>query len=370
MVVIPWRRQRNLAWGNVMKRTKNDDRGDYRGRGHSHGRCRALACLALLLIASGNGPAVRADEFGRLDGAALFGIPGLASGVKSPSALSYRDLEALPSVLPDERAAFVIVKTDQGNLAKILVSGAFKKLSVTDREAKTVPVLLIERFETLDSGDRRSFKARGKGVTLFDGFQFDFDSGQVVPDQAGADIRFTAPAAGEPRLNAVSTSRLFVLEKPLATTPPAAGHPSSGREVLSSDFNGRFDLVADGQWSGRLDLSVDAAGMVTGFFRSEKNGSSYAVTGKAGDGVPQRIRFEVRFPRATQAYDGLIWSEGKNVIAGTVTMLDHPYSFVAIREGASLKLVERAAGAAPAVQSASDKPIEPVSTEQKLAPKR
>ena len=63
---------------------------------------------------------------------------------------------------------------------------------------------------------------------------------------------------------------------------------------------------------------------------------AYPVTGKTGEGAPQRIRFDVRFPRSQQSFDGLIWSEGKNVIAGTVSMLDHPYSFVAIREGASL----------------------------------
>jgi hypothetical protein len=369
MVVIPWRRQRNLTWGIEMIRTENDDRVDFRRRGLSFGRCGALACL-VLLIAAGDGADARGDEFDRLDGAALFDIPGRATGVKSPSALSYQDLEALPSVLPDERAAFVIVKSDQGNLAKILVSGAFKKLSVRDQEAKTVPVLLIERFETIDSGDRRSFKARGKGVTLFDGFQFDLDSGQVVPDQAGGDIRFTASAPGEPRLTALGTSRLYVLEKPLARAPAAKGQPSYGREVLATDYSGRFDLVADGQWSGRLELSVDAAGMVAGFFRSEKNGSSYAVTGKAGDGVPQRIRFEVRFPRATQSYDGLIWSEGKNVIAGTVTMLDHPYSFVAIREGASLKLVENAGRPDPHARSGAEEPIVPGRAEHKTAPKR
>ena len=63
----------------------------------------------------------------------------------------------------------------------------------------------------------------------------------------------------------------------------------------------------------------------------------YPVTGKTGDGAPRRIRFDIKFPRSQQSYDGLIWSEGKNVIAGTVAMLDQPYSFVAIREGASLR---------------------------------
>lgn len=106
--------------------------------------------------------------------------------------------------------------------------------------------------------------------------------------------------------------------------------------MLLGDFNGRFDLVADGQWSGRLDLAVDAEGIVSGWYRSEKNGATHAITGKAGEGAPQRIRFEVQFPRARQAYEGLIWSEGKNVIAGTVSMLEHEYSFVAVREGASI----------------------------------
>ena len=222
------------------------------------------------------------DDFGRLDGALLFDIPGGARS-RSPAALSYRDLEALPPVLPDERAPFVIVKTDQGNLAKILVSGAFKKLAGNDQEAESVPVLILERFETIDAGDRKSFKARGKGVTLFDGFQFDLDSGQVVPDRAGGDVRFTAQGPSEPRLTALGASRLYVLEKPVAQAAPEAGRPSGGRTVLPGDFNGRFDLVADGQWSGRLELTVDAAGAVSGFFRSEKNGSSYPVIGKAGD---------------------------------------------------------------------------------------
>ena len=196
-------------------------------------------------------------------------------------------------------APFVIVKTDQGNLAKILVSGAFKKLAGNDQEAESVPVLILERFETIDAGDRKSFKARGKGVTLFDGFQFDLDSGQVVPDRAGGDVRFAAQGPSEPRLTALGASRLYVLEKPVAQAAPEAGRPSGGRAILPGDFSGRFDLVADGQWSGRLELAVDAAGAVSGFFRSEKNGSSYPVIGKAGDAAPQRIRFDVRFPRAT-----------------------------------------------------------------------
>jgi hypothetical protein len=122
----------------------------------------------------------------------------------------------------------------------------------------------------------------------------------------------------------------------LPSRSPSAGRPSSGRAILPGDFGGRFNLHADGQWSGRLDMVVDADGAVTGSFRSDKNGTAYPVTGKAGDAAPRRIRFDIQFPRAKQSYEGLIWSEGKNVIAGTLSMLDQPYSFVAVREGTSL----------------------------------
>jgi hypothetical protein len=294
-----------------------------------------IQTLLLLLVLVCPAPTAWSDEFDRLEGALLFDIPG-RSGTRAAAALGYRELEALPTPLSDARAALVVVKTDQGNLAKILVTAAFKKVTPAKAGAASVPVLILERFETIDSLDRRSFKARGKGVTLFEGFQYDLDSGQVVPDGMGGDVVCAAAGAGEPGLKAMGASRLYTLEKPLPRSSPAGGHPSSGRTILTGDFNGRFDLVADGQWSGRLDLAVDAEGTVSGSFRSEKNGTTYPVTGKTGEGAPQRIRFEIRFPRAQQAYEGLIWSEGKNVIAGTVTMLDHPYSFVAVREGASL----------------------------------
>jgi hypothetical protein len=296
---------------------------------------RRSPALLLLLVLANHGIAARADEFGRLEGAALFDIPGRA-GARATAALSYRELEALPSSLSDERAAFVLVKTDHGNLAKLLVTAAFKKRAPAEAGTTSVPVIILERFETIDSLDRRSFKARGKGITLFEGLQYDLDTGQVVPDRMGGDIVCDAQGAAEPGLKAVGPSRLFTLQKPLPRASAIAGQPSSGRAILLGDFNGRFDLMADGQWSGRLDLSVDSDGTVSGSFRSEKNGSAYPVTGKAGDGAPQRIRFLVRFPRSQQEYDGLIWSEGKNVIAGKVSMLDHDYSFVAIREGASL----------------------------------
>jgi hypothetical protein len=331
MKAISGRVQRKETGDTVMMRTPIGERFARLKYATNFPPLRAVAWLVLLVLTFQQASA-RSDEFDRLEGASLFEIPGRA-GTRAATALSHRELEGLPPVFSDVPAAFVLVKTDQGNLAKILVSAAFKK---GENGASPVPVLILERFETIDSLDKRSFKARGKGVTLFEGLQYDLDSGQVVPEKMGGDIVCAPQRAGEPGLRAVGASRLYTLEKALPRSQAVAGQPSSGRAILVGDFNGRFDLVADGQWSGRLDLTVDALGNVSGSFRSEKNGTAYAVAGKAGEGAPQRIRFEIRFPRARQDYEGLIWSEGKNVIAGTVSMLDHPYSFVAVRHGASL----------------------------------
>jgi len=99
-------------------------------------------------------------------------------------------------------------------------------------------------------------------------------------------------------------------------------------------------LIANGQWSGALEFQVKEGGAVTGRFRSDLSGSVYPVSGKIAAGKPQRVGFTIRFPRAEQVYDGLLWTEGKNVFAGTFTMLERPYSFVAVRDGASLAVPE------------------------------
>jgi biopolymer transport protein ExbD len=60
------------------------------------------------------------------------------------------------------------------------------------------------------------------------------------------------------------------------------------------------------------------------------------VTGKVAADLPRKIEFTIQFPRSKQDYEGLLWTEEKNAFAGTVQILDHPYSFLAIREGISL----------------------------------
>jgi biopolymer transport protein ExbD len=293
-----------------------------------------LAATAIVFWVGGGFPAWT-DDFGRLEGPRFFELPGRSDARKAGS-IGLRDLEAVPAVLHDERAALVLVKTDDGNLAKLLVSAAFRKVKPSEKDSALVPVLVLERFETVDAGDRRSIKARGKDVMLFDGFQFDLDTGCVVPEGLGGDILFKARGQDGPRLVGAGQVQLVTLEKPIPTPAPAPGEPSSGRAVQSTDFAGRYYLIANGQWSGLLELAVDAGGAVTGHFRSDKNGSSYDVKGAVSADVPHKVQFSVQFPRAQQTYEGLLWTEGKNALAGTLSMLERPYGFVAIREGSSL----------------------------------
>jgi biopolymer transport protein ExbD len=276
------------------------------------------------------------DEFSRLDWPVLSELISPANA-HNHTTLTLRELEALPVVLRDERNAFIVVLTDQGNLAKLLLSPGLRKLKSFEKDGATVPVLIVERFETIDAGDHRSLKARGKEFTLFDGFQFDLDTGQVVPEGLGGDIVFLTQGPGGPRLAALNNARICTLEKPPAVPSSSPGKPSAGRAILPGDFSGRYNLMANGQWSGTLMVDIDPAGTVTGHFRSDRNGSAYNVTGKVSADIPQKIEFTIQFPRARQTYEGYLWTEGKNAIAGTVSMLERPYSFIAIREGMLLE---------------------------------
>ncbi|MHB1561632.1 MAG: ExbD/TolR family protein [Isosphaeraceae bacterium] len=297
-----------------------------------HRRPAWLAAVGLALLA---GRVAFADEFSRIVGPPLFDVP-TRNASAGTARLSVRSIEAMPEVVRGERAAFIILPTDEGNLAKLLVSPGLRRQAGAGRKGELAPVLQIERFETIDGGDRQARKARGRDVLLFDGFAFDLDTGQIVPPGFGGDIRFQLKGPDGPELTALGNGKLFPIDRPIALPAAGPGQPSPGPAVVPADFNGRYTLVANGQTSGALELSVDPGGEVSGRFRSDRNGSVYPVTGKVAADLPRRIEFEIKFPRTRQNYEGLLWTEDKNVFAGTARIVEHPYSFVAVREGAAL----------------------------------
>jgi hypothetical protein len=272
------------------------------------------------------------DEFERIEGEVL------AAAVRSKDAevhsqLTLGALGTLPSVLRDARSALLVVVTDQGNLTRLLLAPALRKAPGSDREP--VPVLVLERFDTFDAGSVANRLARGRDLILFDGFQVDLDSGQVVPAEQGGDLQFRAGGEEGPRLVALGQAKLYTLTKSPLTAALAADaeRPSPGRAVLPGDFTGRYRLFANGQWSGTLDLKVDEGGSVTGRFRSDSSGSAYPVGGQVAPDVPHKVSFRITYPRTQQDFEGFLWTEGKGAIAGTLTMLNRAYGFFALREG-------------------------------------
>jgi biopolymer transport protein ExbD len=304
---------------------------------------RMMVAIGLLSILSMAVNTLRGDEFDRIGGDSLRECLR-EQGTKQHAALSFRELEAMPSVLRDTRSALLLVRTDQGNLARLLVSPGFRKRppsearDVAGAPGRLVPTVVIERFEVFDGGNPSSRLARGRDLMLFGGFQLDLDSGQVVPEALGGDISFTARGPDDGIIAGVGPVRLATLEKPPTVLAAAASAPSEGRVVRPGDVAGQFRLIANGQWTGRLELAVDPAGVVSGKFQSDASGSSYTVTGQVDPVKPRKTQFSIQFPRTRQDYQGILWTEGKQVMTGRMSMLDQEFGFMAIREGARLDI--------------------------------
>ena len=88
-------------------------------------------------------------------------------------------------VLPGITAAFIVVKTNEGRFAKLLVQPARQKITAD----VSAPIVLIERYVTYKEGEERTIHASGQNLRLFSGFRLNLDIGQVVPNQVPADLR-------------------------------------------------------------------------------------------------------------------------------------------------------------------------------------
>jgi hypothetical protein len=291
------------------------------------GRLVFVGVCTVCLTASVSAP--RGGEFDRLEGDELARATQ-ADTARRHESLSFQEIDSLPAALGDTRSALLVVKTGQGNYARVLVTPALRK--PPEGEGAASPVLVLERFDTFEPGKSGSRLGRGSGLILFDGFQLDLDTGQVVPSGQGGDLEFAAKGDTPPVLRAIGKATMFTFSRPLPPAPAAAG-PSPGKAVIPGDFAGRYRLFADGRWSGLLELQVEPDRQVTGRFRSEANGTSYPVTGRVSTESPQKAVFTVKFPRTEQEYDAYLWTEGKNVLAGSFTMLDRAFGFFAVREG-------------------------------------
>lgn len=285
--------------------------------------------ILALFLALGWSAGASGDDFAAIEGA-LLGNLASGSGAREASAITFNGIAALPKVLGDSEHAFVIVRTDKGNAAKLLVSIALRRPS---KPGDPVPLVMIERLETFEIPGVKTRLAQARSLALFDGFQIDLDTGAIVPGGFGGDLIFEAGGAG---LKAINGAKLFTLEKPPILPKAAAGKVSAGRKVELGDFAGRFRLYANAQWSGVVDWKVDDQKNLTGEFRSDRNGQAYKVLGKVGEGAPHKLRFAIEFPRSRQDYEGWLWTNGKSGFSGSMTFLDQTFGFVALREGETL----------------------------------
>ncbi len=277
-----------------------------------------LAALAL-------GRPAQADPFDLYTNVALDKLVE-SKNVKEVKQLTPRLIIEHDRVLPGIASTFVVVKTNGGRYAKLLLHQAKQKIGAD----KTVPILLVERYVTYKDGEERTVLASGKDLSLYPGFRVSFDLGQVVPKALGGDVRFVVKGEkmyAEP----VGKARLFLVTRALDLAPKKGGKFVMGEKVEPKHFNGSFKLYDDGRRSGSLKLKVDAEGNVSGAYYSDKDGSKYVVKGKVGSPA-HAIEFRILFPRVEQTFKGLLFTGNGKAMAGTSRLVERETGFYAIRE--------------------------------------
>ena len=229
-------------------------------------------------------------------------------------------------VLPCTAAAFLVVKTNGGRYAKLLVQVARQKI---DAE-RSLPMLLVDRYVTYKEGEERTVQAEGKNLFLFPGFRLNLDLGQVVPEELGGDLRFVSDG-DKTYTQPLGRAKLYLVTKALSDVVPKKGpRLVIGETFEPRYFNGTYKLYDDGRRSGRLTLKVEEDGSVGGSYYSDKDGAKYDVRGRVG--MPKHsIQFTVKFPRSEQTFQGWLFTGDGQVLTGTSRLLEREAGFYARR---------------------------------------
>jgi hypothetical protein len=266
-----------------------------------------------------------ADAFDLYTNDLLAKIPK-ADGVLHVKELTQELLVEHGRVLPGTRAAFVVVKTNEGRYAKLLVQASGQKVG-----DKTLPILSIERFITFKDGEERTIIAEGKSLRLFQDFQLSLDLGQIVPASVGGDIRLVVTEA-KTFVEPIGKAEIYLVTKPLAeATPKNPEKVIVGATFEPKYFSGVYKLYDDGRRSGKLILKVAADGFVDGWYYSDKDGAKYEVTGKVGE-PSHAIKFKIQLPRAAQEFQGWMFTGDGRAICGVSRLLEREAGFYAVRE--------------------------------------
>jgi hypothetical protein len=222
--------------------------------------------------------------------------------------------------------AVLIVKTNEGRNAKLLVHPAAQKTDATH----SVSTLLVDRYVTFKEGEERTLLATGKNLALFPGFRISLDMGQVVPEALAGDLRFVVDG-DKTFVEPVGKAKLYLLTKALPeATPKKTEKVVIGEKFEPRYFNGKYKLSDDGRRSGELVLKVDEDGSVGGAYYSDKDGAKYDVHGRIGT-PDYSIQFTVQFPRAEQTFQGWLFTGDGKHMAGSSRMNEREAGFYATR---------------------------------------
>jgi hypothetical protein len=268
----------------------------------------------------------RADVFDLYTNPALAKAAG-GKDAKEVKQLTPADVVDHDRVLPRIPSAFLVVRTNGGRYAKLLVQAGKQKVGAQ----KAVHILSIERFVTYKEGEERTVLASGKGQSLYAGFRFSLDLGQVVPEEVGGDLRFVVDG-NKVHAEPVGKAKLYLVTKYDPAVEPKKGAKFvMGAAFRPGHFNGTFRLHDDGRRSGKLVLKVDDDKRVSGSYYSDKDGSKYEVTGKLGTPA-HAIEFTIKLPRTEQTFKGMLFTGDGKAIAGTSRLTDREAAFYAVRE--------------------------------------
>jgi hypothetical protein len=286
-----------------------------------------LATLLALTLLGG----VRGDAFDNYTAAVIAKAPG-ADGVKEIAELTPDLILANDEVLPNLKGALIVVYTNDARWAKLLVTAAAQKLQTgPGSRAETVPVLRIDRFVTFREASERAVKASGQAVSVFPGFQFHLDLGQVIPAKYAGDLSVTEVSQRAISVKPEGKAKMYLVTKPLAA---AAAKPDQklefGGKFEPKYLNGTFKLFDDGRRGGTLRLKVDDNGDVTGTLVSDLDGREYEVRGSVGK-PNHKILFTVQFPQTQQQYEGMMFTGNGKAIAGTSKLQEKEAAFYATR---------------------------------------
>lgn len=284
---------------------------------------RTICCLLVLSVAA---TSARADSFDNYTNVVLAKVPESKNAQKVKQVTPDQMVEH-SRVLPGLTACFLVVKTNDGRYAKLLVQAARQKLTADE----SLPILLIERFVTYRDGDEKTIHAQGQNVRVFDGFRFHLDLGQVVPDKLGGDLRLVADG-DKIYVEPLGKAELYLVTKHL----PEANPKKTTKMVVGAAwepryFSGAYKLYDDGRRSGELQIKVDDKGDVTGYFYSDKDGQKYEIDGKVG--VPNHaIQFKITFPRTIQFFQGFAFTGDGRAITGSSRLQERDTGFYALRK--------------------------------------